>query len=541
MARIGANRSGTGYFDDLYIDAGSMNLNDPTTGGGLKTPKIVWVNQEQSPAGQEYQDLLASLGYDVIEMLVTDPTGEEQAVLNAADLVVISRKTNSGAYNNETWDTTITAPAMLMSPYPARSSRWQWLEGTSIVAHVPDAINVDDSSHPIFDGLDTAGSVTASWHMSVPGTAETTSFNGDPVANGGSLIASAAGPAGEELLVVAEWPANTVAAGRRLLFSSGALEASGDGVPDYGEYDLTSVGEAAFINAIKYLAGPPVARSKGNIIWITQVESEAGQEYPDLLTADGYTVTERHFTDPTPEEQTELNAADLVIISRKVNSGVYNNQTWDETISAPLILMSSFLSRDSRWQWFGGSTLEVGTPAEIIADDPAHPILSGLDTTGGVTGGWHTTLPDSAGTHFTPDPVVNGGNLIASAAGGWKVVAEWPAGTVAVGPRLLFISGLVEPAGEPPEFYGRYDLTPNAEIAFLNAVAYMMGDSGDPSESTMQVTVEANGDLTLEWDDATFELVLSDKVEGPYTSAGATSPLTLTPDSGNLFATLKAK
>ena len=57
----------------------------------------------------------------------------------------------------------------------------------------------------------------------------------------------------------------------------------------------------------------------------------------------------------------------------------------------------------------------------------------------------------------------------------------------------------------------------------------------------IQVTVEANGDLTLEWDDTRFDLVVSDKVESPYSSANATSPMTLTPNAANLFATLVNK
>ncbi|MEM7385415.1 MAG: LamG-like jellyroll fold domain-containing protein, partial [Verrucomicrobiota bacterium] len=253
---------------------------------------------------------------------------------------------------------------------------------------------------------------------------------------------------------------------------------------DHGGANLRNNNLAEDLTLVQSVEGvdpfytPPTAAGEGkNIIWISQLESEAGAEFRTLLTDNGHTVTEMFIMDPTEEEQAMLNAADLVIVSRKVNSGSYNNQTWDETITAPLILMSPYLSRSNRWVWFDGNGLADETPAEITANDPSHPIFAGLTVADGVTGAWHTAV--DRGTSLATDAVSNGGTAIATSPSGAIVAAEWPADTVAVGPRLMFNAGSRELDGAGIETAGKFDLTDEGVVAFLNAVAYIAGGSSD--------------------------------------------------------------
>ncbi|MEM7385800.1 MAG: LamG-like jellyroll fold domain-containing protein, partial [Verrucomicrobiota bacterium] len=243
--------------------------------------------------------------------------------------------------------------------------------------------------------------------------------------------------------------------------------------------DLTLVQSVDGVDPFYTPPAPTGGDDGKNVIWISQLESEAGAEFQQLLTDAGHTVTEMFIMDPTPDEQAMLNAADLVIVSRKVNSGDYNNQTWDQTITAPLLLMSPYLSRSNRWIWFEANGLADETPAEITANESSHPVFEGLSIAGGVTGPWHTEV--DRGTSLASDPVANGGTLIASSPSGAVVVAEWPADTVAVGPRLMFLAGSRELDGEGIETAGKFNLTADGETAFLNAVSHIAGGASDPA------------------------------------------------------------
>ena len=69
--------------------------------------KIIWVTQEDGPAGIEFIEMLQTEGHEVEIMVAADepPTQAMQDTMNAADLVVVSRKVNSG---NDTADLAFT-------------------------------------------------------------------------------------------------------------------------------------------------------------------------------------------------------------------------------------------------------------------------------------------------------------------------------------------------------------------------------------------------------------------------------------------------
>ena len=137
-----------------------------------------------------------------------------------------------------------------------------------------------------------------------------------------------------------------------------------------------------------------------DIVWISQVDSPAGAEFLVLLRGQGYGVTERLLTSATlsAEAIEELNGADLVVFSRKTTSGAYNTAVWDQ-IRAPMIVLSPYVLRASRWAWTTTELVPGETPATLTLLDPAHPLFAGVPADpSGLTKGWH--LPVGRGTSF---------------------------------------------------------------------------------------------------------------------------------------------
>lgn len=285
--------------------------------------------------------------------------------------------------------------------------------------------------------------------------------------------------------------------------------------PAEGTYTITAVlvddvGDRISASATDVSVGPGPPPAAVDAIWITQVDSPAGAEFKQFLTENEVGVMELMYQDPTPAEQEILNAADVVVVSRKTSSGNYNNETWD-SLSAPLILMTPYLSRSNRWVWLEGDGLIDDTPATIVAEEPGHPIFHNVDLIDGVSDAWHTEV--DRGTSIATDPITNGGTVLASGNGN-MIVAEWPAGTVATGPRMLFSAGSREPADPGAiEEAGKFNLTATGGQAFLNAVRYM-ATRLPPQALSIEVTRTATGvKVDLSGADA-FDLEYSPSLEG---------------------------
>jgi len=83
-----------------------------------------------------------------------------------------------------------------------------------------------------------------------------------------------------------------------------------------------------------------------------------------------------------PAKVAAMDNADLVIVSRRTNSGAYddNRKSWNE-VSTPLLLMSGYLTRSSKWGWHkGGSANATNTVTgiDVEAGQEGHPFLAGL-------------------------------------------------------------------------------------------------------------------------------------------------------------------
>jgi len=215
---------------------------------------IIWVsdNKTGNQADQGWIDLLESMGWTVDlsfanrEGRTLDPA--KIAALNAADLVIISRDSDSGAYDDGTEPTDwngVTSPMILQAAHIARSNRWKWLNATGI-SDSTLLMQVVDTAHPIFAGVQLDGS------SQVAVLTGTSSFVNINDAGNGTVLATRT----DGRVWISEWTPGTeyyggagqFAGGKRLWFASG-------GVGPDGWYNVTPEGERIFVNACAYLGG----------------------------------------------------------------------------------------------------------------------------------------------------------------------------------------------------------------------------------------------------------------------------------------------
>ena len=226
------------------------------------------------------------------------------------------------------------------------------------------------------------------------------------------------------------------------------------------------------------------------IIWVSDAFDDNGdgelddQPWMDLLEANGYSVDPsfRNQEGRTLDDDkiAALNAADLIIVSRCSGSGNYDDDdepTQWNSVTTPLILEAMHIIRSSRWLWVdSGSTTNLDSPMmDILAPD--NPIFAGVTSPVKV-------LDEAVGqTSFIDVADVGNGTLLAQTDGGLPWIAEWEtevefyagSGQIAGGPRMMFVAGTQDVSGVTGR--GMYNLTPEGEQLFLNAVRYMIGGS----------------------------------------------------------------
>jgi len=474
---------------------------------------IVLVNETYDTDGDGVQDDQALIDWlvaeghnvDVQPDIWVDLDPNEIALLDAADLVIMSRASNSGNYDDgdepTQWNS-VTTPLIQMSAYLVRSSRWRWIDSTSVTNVEGAVMEAVDASHPVFTYLDLASSnpddpnapaVLLEASDPTIGTGQTSLIGTLDMGNG-TLIAKGAGA---DAAWIAEWEAGVefyagsgqMPAAQRMMFCGGTQEV--DATPQ-GAWNFTEAGADAFRNAINYMLGG------ASIVLVTEeADADADAEWDDQNLVN-WLVDQGHFVDVQRGTMMELddgeidllNAADLVIFSRSTNSGNYDDgdePTQWNAITTPLIQMSAYLVRNSRWHWLdtGTATNNSGAPAMQVLD-PNHPIFAGvtLDPNNVVV-----ALDPNVGageTSFAGSLDAGNGMLLAQAVGAdlaW--IAEWPtgvefyegAGQSAGGKRLFFAAGTQE-VGTTPQ--GALNLSAEGELMFANAIAYMLVDEGDP-------------------------------------------------------------
>ena len=500
----------------IYIDNIQLIGAEPEPEPEPAGPKIIFVSfhgADDAPSAaaaavgfteasdKGYTDVLKANGYDV-ERYITTSTPDPD-VLNAADLVIISRAVASSGYQNDgatAWNN-ISAPMMIMGGYVLRSSRMGYTNGNDM----PDTtgnirLAVADPFHPIFAGIPLTDGV-----MDNPYAAGAVPLPTDPniISRGisinnntpnaeGTLLATIseasadAGPAGG--MVIAEWPAGAtlthdggagtdVLGGPRLVFLTGSREPDGvTGGDAAGLYDLYPDGERMFLNAVRYML------NLGNpkIIWVTDAYDDNADgipddvEWPELLTEAGYNVDYRYnaFGDGywrilDDDKIAALNAADLIIVSRNSDSSSYNNDDevaqWN-AITAPLILCSTHIVRNIRWNWVNSETIESLTPSMVLADGSEIPGIN----------------PDVGQASFiNADP---GNGLVLATGDGLPWIITWDAGVefydgagqIAGGPRMFFVAGTQEDTAVGFPGRGEMNLYPEALAVFMDSVKMMI-------------------------------------------------------------------
>jgi hypothetical protein len=223
---------------------------------------------------------------------------------------------------------------------------------------------------------------------------------------------------------------------------------------------------------------------------------EDDQDLIDWLIAEGHSVDVRrnNWMILDADKIAELNAADLIIVSRLAYSGTYNwgdEPTYWNSVTTPLLLMNPYFARNIRWNWINSETVTNDTP-DIYAEavDHDHPIFRGVslmpldpsnpDTTAKIV----QVIDPLVGTGITSlmDTMDMGnGRLIARSVGmGLAWIAEWDAGVefyegagqFAGGKRMLFCAGTQE-VGDTP--MGEFNLSAEGRQMLRNAIAYLLG------------------------------------------------------------------
>ena len=294
----------------------------------------------------------------------------------------------------------------------------------------------------------------------------------------------------------------------------------------------------------------PVVGTGPTIIWVTENTDASDAPSPDdlgwtkLLELYSYDVQRRDIRDLDVNQVAldEMNAADLVIISRDTNSGNYNTTpaevtAWNTSLTKPLIHMSPFITRSNRWLWFNSTTLPLASSNEIAASDPAHPIFSGipLDDVD------QFTIIDAEDVNLAGAIDAGNGTVLATDPGNGNVwISYWEegvefytgSGQTTGAPRLFFGAGVVD---NNPK--GGENFTFEGELTYLNAVSFMLAGAQEAELRIESIEYDQDTDqITLTWNSKEFanygvffstDLVNFDAdVDDAYPSEGETTSIT---------------
>ncbi|NQV31794.1 MAG: discoidin domain-containing protein, partial [Phycisphaeraceae bacterium] len=243
---------------------------------------IIWVDEGAADSFPTWQALLEGAGHTVTQMsdMRTLDQGKIDA-MNAADLVIVSRDSDSGNYDDGEeigqWNG-LTVPLIQTSVYLIRSSRWLWVDDTGTPGVTDDLTIAED--HSLFKGVGQAGD-------SLPMVTSLTNLSGTTDAGNGQILATHA----DGRLWIAYWEAEVefyagagqMGAAPRMFFAAGLNENSAD----KGNMNLTEAGQQIFLNAIAFMTGgisdaasdPSPADATGDVIR-DSVLSWIPNEYP---------------------------------------------------------------------------------------------------------------------------------------------------------------------------------------------------------------------------------------------------------------------
>ncbi|MFH1718332.1 MAG: hypothetical protein ABIF19_13345, partial [Planctomycetota bacterium] len=185
------------------------------------------------------------------------------------------------------------------------------------------------------------------------------------------------------------------------------------------------------------------------VVIVTNNPGDEADYTPFLKSILNYDVTveveDDKYIDPLDAAaKADLNAADLIIVSRRTSSGNFDAEIefWNG-LKTPVLLHSAFLIGDSRWRWMPGGNENVDL-THVSVFDQKDPILDGVTVTDGQVEIFSTLV---AGLDVSNQGSAGNGTKIATPAGRDMVmIARWEAGAeyypgsgqIAGGPRIFF-------------------------------------------------------------------------------------------------------
>ncbi len=229
-----------------------------------------------------FTDLLSANGHSVTRVVSSGTP--DAGVLNSFDLIIVSRSSASTHFQNAAataWNTTITAPMIVMSGYAIRQNRLGLMVGNDI----PDVSEADpadgtflaavDSSNPLFAGVALDGSDVMNNPYVTQQTHNSVIQRGPSVVTGGlqgggqswATVSDAPNDLAEGATVIGFWSAGSsvthaqnggtvnVLAGDRGIFLAGTRENTITSEAA-GIYDLTADGAVLFLNMVDIMAIP---------------------------------------------------------------------------------------------------------------------------------------------------------------------------------------------------------------------------------------------------------------------------------------------
>lgn len=136
----------------------------------VQAANIIWVsgfyddNGDGEPDDQAWVDMLEAQGYTVdYTPGWTDLDDSMITALNAADLIIISRNSDSASYTDgdeiAQWNS-ITTPILQNSTHLIRNSRWLWFDTATLPTLSDVVVEISAPSHPIFAGVSSPIQIT---------------------------------------------------------------------------------------------------------------------------------------------------------------------------------------------------------------------------------------------------------------------------------------------------------------------------------------------------------------------------------------------
>lgn len=357
------------------------------------------------------------------------------------------------------------------------------------------------------------------------------------------------------------------------------------------------------LSASTVLFGAWTAKA-ANIVWVTDANDPATGFFPPgsgftdsgfvtLLQNAGHNVI--RYNPPTAvttllssDELTALNTNDLVIISRCVNSGIFQagqGNQWNTAITKPLMDLSAFHARNSRLGWFAANEGADNTPTVLSAvltgnvgsDAVIDYLFSGVAMNGTNTVSPFDETADRNSTPIPSAPVVGGivyangtyaqenSNTTPPARTTGNFIAGFPASTavragadILGGYRMFFAAGSRESAAYPaaiPQYTSRENLTATGESIFLRAVQVALNNGAAPATDpnapivfvsqptgatvarggsvTLSVSVSGAAPRTIEWQRDEGDGVTFTNIPGASTIFSVSSITLSNLDSGD--------